>query len=190
MRSASAVSSAQASFDISVRKADLYSSSAINGVTDEGAVFGSFQQVDSPNAGQRGFVWMAGLGTVIPDEAITGGVTALGWRALTDVIGVAASGLLTGNGELPNGGGEGAFAASLNGSPASAVIMGITRSGTGDWDLSFQAPPGSRWMLQSSTSLASWTDGPVVEAGPGITHIEINPGEPAAARFWRLKRVP
>lgn len=181
---------AQASFDISVRKGDFYSSSTIDGVTDDGAVFGSFQLFDGPNAGPHGFVWMAGLGTVIPDESITGGVAALGWKALTDITGVAPSGLLTGNAELPDGGGQGAFVASLTGAQVSAVITGITRSDTGEWDLAFQAESGSRWMLQSSASLASWTDGPVTEAGPGITHIGINAGEPAGARFWRLKRVP
>lgn len=181
-----ALSKTGASFDISKRKADSYSFSEIKGVTDNGVVYGTFQTFDSPDAGNRGFVWMAGLGTVVLDEAIPGGPAGQGWKAFTGVTSVTDSGLLTGTADFPNRGGQGAFVGSLMATPASATITGLARSGVGTWILTFQAAAGSRWILQSSADLASWKDGPVTAAAQGSTAIQIQTDATATAGFWRL----
>lgn len=117
----------QITFDLSVRVSDNYGYSTIFGVTAEGLAYGQYSLFDgNTDLGARVFLWSQATGTILLDEAISGGVAQYGWSYLGDTFPpLGAANLLTGYGVLDGAapGSQGIYAAQVVPEPSTYLLL-------------------------------------------------------------------
>jgi len=119
------VSNTQISYELSVRPSDGYAFSNINGITSDGLAYGYFTLFSGEmNLGDRAFIWTADFGTLVLDDAISGGVAQFGWDYLANVDFANLAGVMVGLG-LPDGSpnGRGVYMVQTVPEPGTAALL-------------------------------------------------------------------